>query len=490
MNDPEKPAPGTAPSFSTEAEETLRAIREGEVDALVVRRAMGEEVFSLHGWDDSYRAFMETMDLGAAALGASDEVLYANDIFCRFLDKPLAEFQGGALPNILPAAIRQDIADLLERGRSGKQTTEIAIERDGEEQFFLISATPFETGAISGLALTLTDLTDRVLEERSLASERSASAIIASANEAVVVCDTDGRITHANAAVRAIRKGDLVGALFHEAVNLVFPAASDIDRSADLVSMAVNGSTLQGIEAHAPDAPRVKDLLISAAPLTLSGEAISGCVITMVDLSRRKIAERQQTLMMRELDHRVKNTLTLVLSIAQRTAASEDTIEGYHKAFSGRIRSLADTHNLLTEAAGTDLTLADLVASELAPFISPDSRRVHAEGLAIGISARAAVPVRLIIHELVTNAVKYGALSSDSGELRLRAKGNPDEEYLTVEWIETGGPPVVEPERNGFGRTVITRVLRYSPKGGADLDFPPEGVKCTMRIPMEDIVER
>src|SRR3546814_9741194 len=88
--------------------------------------------------------------------------------------------------------------------------------------------------------------------------------------------------------------------------------------------MANSGRTLQGIEAHAPDAPRVKDLLISIAPLTLSGEAISGCVVTMVDLSQRKIAERQQLLMMRELDHRIKNTLALVLSISHRTAARSE----------------------------------------------------------------------------------------------------------------------------------------------------------------------
>src|SRR3546814_2471155 len=106
------------------------------------------------------------------------------------------------------------------------------------------------------------------------------------------------------------------------------------DWSSDVCSsdlMANSGRTLQGIEAHAPDAPRFKDLLISIAPLTLSGEAISGCVVTMVDLSQRKIAERQQLLMMRELDHRIKNTLALVLSISHRTAASEDTLEGFQE---------------------------------------------------------------------------------------------------------------------------------------------------------------
>lgn len=210
----------------------------------------------------------------------------------------------------------------------------------------------------------------------------------------------------------------------------------------------------------------------------------------MVDLSQRKIAERQQSLLMRELDHRVKNTLTLVLSILHRTAASEDTIEGFQESFSSRIEALAATHNLLVESAWTGLTLADLMIAELAPYISPDSSRLHFKRLAIGISPRAAVPVRLILHELVTNAVKYGALSTETGELRVCAEDNPEPEYLRVEWIESGGPPVSEPERNGFGRTVIGRILRYSPHGGAELAFHPDGVRCSMRIPRKDILEQ
>jgi PAS domain S-box-containing protein len=490
VNSPEKSGNTAPPDDTSEAEETLRAIREGKVDALVVRRAMTEEIFSLQGWDDSYHAFMETMDHGAAALGAAGEVLYANDILCRLLGKSLSEIQGSSILDSLPPSTHRDIEGLLRNSRTGKQTAEVAIERDGEDRFFLISATPFETGVISGSALTMTDLTDRVLAERDAASERSARAIIASANEAVVVCDSDGRITHVNAAVYAIQPGDLLGKYFHDAINLEFPNASGVVQSDDLVAMANRGRTLQGIEAHAPDAPRVKDLLISVAPLTLSGEAISGCVVTMVDLSQRKIAERQQLLMMRELDHRIKNTLALVLSISHRTAASEDTIEGFQDAFSARIQALAATHNLLAETSWADLVLKDLAMGELAPFVPPGSSRIHLENLDIRLTSRAAVAVGLILHELVTNAVKYGALSTESGKLRLSARRDPEQKCLRLDWVESNGPPVSEPKRHGFGRTVIDRTLRYSSSGGADLDFHPDGVRCSMRIPAEDIAER
>lgn len=130
MSDPDKAA-SRHPDLLNEAEETLRAIREGEVDALVIRRAMAEEVFSLQGWDDSYRAFMEIMDHGAAALGAVGEVLYANNVFCRFLGKSLSEFQGVPLLDSLPETARPIIADLLEAARTGRQTAEISLEHEG-----------------------------------------------------------------------------------------------------------------------------------------------------------------------------------------------------------------------------------------------------------------------------------------------------------------------------------------------------------------------
>lgn len=483
------------PNFPNEAEETLRAIRDGEIDALVVLRAATEEIFTLQGGDDSYRAFMETMDHGAVALGSRGEVLYANSVFCQFLGRALADFQGELLLNMLVGSARQKVADLLEHARFEKQVAEISVRQGDEDRFFLASAAPLEIGVVTGWALTVTDLTDRVRAEKSAASERAARAIIASANEAVVVCDTDGRVTHVNAAMLAIHEGDLVGQIFHEAVKLTFPGltfsvASRPTQTKDLVSMVVAGTALQGIEAHAPEAPRVKDLLISAAPLNRSDEAISGCVITMVDLSQRKAAERQQLLMMGELDHRVKNTLALVLSISHRTLTGEDSLEGYQKAFAARIQALAATHNLLAEKSWTSLTLADLAAAELAPYVSLSNGRVHLERLDIGVASRAAIAIGLIFHELVTNAVKYGALSSESGQLWLSADADPGPEFLRLEWIEQGGPPVTEPARSGFGSTVIGRSLQYSPNGHAELNFHPDGVRCSIRIPREDVLER
>jgi two-component sensor histidine kinase len=111
--------------------------------------------------------------------------------------------------------------------------------------------------------------------------------------------------------------------------------------------------------------------------------------------------------------------------------------------------------------------------------------KLHGEKLSL--KPRAAIAVGLIFHELASNAAKYGALSNDVGEVLVSSKAGENGGPATVEWLERGGPPVNEPTRSGFGRTVITRSLGYSPLGGAELDFARDGLHCTIRIPPEDV---
>jgi two-component sensor histidine kinase len=260
-------------------------------------------------------------------------------------------------------------------------------------------------------------------------------------------------------------------------------------QSEDIVSLAVKGGSIQGIEATAPNAPGARDYLVSAAPLQVGNDAISGCVITMVDVSHRKAAEKQQLLLMRELDHRVKNTLALVLSIAGRTLQNEDTLEGFQRSFTDRIQALSATHNLLAESSWTNLTIGDVVDHELSPYVGSSPGRVTMSGLEVGVTPRAAIAFGLIIHELTTNAAKYGALSVPDGNISVRVTGQTggEEGSLVVEWHESGGPAVSPPSRKGFGQSVITRSLQYSPGGGADLDYDASGLRCTIRIPAIDL---
>jgi len=473
-----------------EAEDTLAAIRNGEVDALVIRSAEDDQVFMIEGDGQSYRTFMEAMDTGASALDERGNVLYANRTALALLERSLEAIQGRPLRDALDAANAGRIDELLQHSSAQRHSLQLTFENgSGEDRHYLASSTPLRVGTVSGHAVTFTDVTERVRAEATEQSERAARAVIASANEAVVVCDRDGVVTHANAAAQAVYQRSPIGLRFGEAFPLVFPSATGLLQADDLVDMAVSGSAVQGIEAVATDAPDVKDFLISAAPLRVAGDHVSGCVVTMVDLSQRKAAEQHQLLLMAELDHRVKNTLALVMSISARTLHSEDTLEGFHRAFTGRIQALAATHNLLADRSWSNLMLKDVISSEFAPFVEQSTGRVTIEGLDISVAPRAAIAVGLIIHELTTNAVKYGAFSNDTGTVSIRSLGrSADDHALEFVWVESGGPPVSEPTRKGFGRTVIARSLQYSPHGRCDLDFRPTGVVCRFSIPTEDLV--
>jgi PAS domain S-box-containing protein len=473
-----------------EAEETLRAIRNGEVDALVMRDGGGEadEVFTIGGDAESYRKFIEAMEPGAAAIDAAGRLLYANTALCALAGQPLAALQGRPLVACFADRLDGELASILTGQAPDRSTTEIIVRGDDGERHFSVSATPVRLGTVAGRAVTFTDLTERVRAERAERAEQVTKAILSSANEAVLVCDRAGIITHANVAASQLSDGPLLGRDFDEAVPLGFPFGAGLMGGGDLIGLALAGGSIQGIEVIARGAPKVQDYLVSAAPLQIAPGQIIGCVLTMVDLSARKAAEKQQLLLMRELDHRVKNTLALVLSISNRTLSIEDTLEGFQTAFTARIQALAATHNLLAQKSWTNLSLRDVLTAEIAPYADEQSGRIRLVDVDVNLAPRSAIALGLIFHELATNAVKYGALSGAAGIVTVRTDGAaPDRDALRLLWSESGGPLVTGPHRHGFGQTVIARSLGYSPNGGANLAFIPEGVVCTIDIPGEDL---
>lgn len=474
-----------------EAEDTLRAIREGEVDALVVQGEAADEVFTLEGDTASYRSFMEAMEPGAAALDGSGRVLYLNATLRDLLKSDGDDTAGRPFAELLDPAARAVVDGLLRDGTNGRRSGTVQLPARGGDLHFLVSVAPLRIGTINGHAVTFADVTARVRAEAAEQSERAARAVIASANEAVIVCDREGTITHANAAAAALSDRDLLGQPFADAVPLTFPDTTGLVQADDFVAMAIAGTPVQGIEAIATRATPVKDCLVSAAPLRVAGERVSGCVVTLVDLTQRKAAEKHQMLLMRELDHRVKNTLALVQSISSRTLMNEDTLEGFQKAFNGRLQALAATHSLLSENSWTDMTVRDVVVAELAPFVAVDSPRLVLRDLEEHITPRAAIALGLIIHELATNAAKYGSLTVPAGVVEVRRLTMPTAEHpaLELEWRERGGPAVEEPRRKGFGRTLITRSMQHSQHGGAELSFAPDGVVCRIAIPHDDVAE-
>ncbi|MDE2404547.1 MAG: PAS domain-containing protein [Sphingomonadales bacterium] len=467
-----------------EAEETLRAIREGDADALVVRAADEDAVFALAGGDESYRALMEAMDIGAVALDGAQQVLYANAALCHLLGCTTAALQRDGLFAQLDPASAQIARETIVRAGDDRHQTQFVQHHRGASRHLVLTAAPLPLAFGTGCALTFTDVTARIEAAAARESERISRAVLTSANEAVVVCDRHGRVTSANAAAAALARTEPAGLAFEDAFPFGFPIGGAILHPGELLAIAADGNEIKGLEASADYLSPPRDLLVSVAPLRLSGEAIGGSVITLVDMSERKDIEKRQTLLMHELDHRVKNTLAMVISICSRTAAGCQDIDDFRGRFVRRIQALAATHNLLTERAWTGVDLAAVVKAELAPYVASTGPSVDIRAMACLVPPNIGIAFGLVLHELATNAVKYGALSRESGTVTVTgAPAGP--RRFAVEWRERGGPAVSPPTRHGFGQTLITRSLKGGDGTGAEIAFDPEGVTCRIVIPTE-----
>jgi two-component sensor histidine kinase len=208
------------------------------------------------------------------------------------------------------------------------------------------------------------------------------------------------------------------------------------------------------------------------------GEIVAASKIAR-DISDKKKAEAQHDLLIAELNHRVKNTLATVISIARQSFAAPEMREA-RASFNARIRGLAQSHARLAEADWTSVELRSLFEDEFAPY--RQSGNVDVAGPPVALAPKCALTLGLAIHELTTNAAKYGALSTAAGCVEVRWTIDRNTDALTISWQERDGPPVVAPARAGFGRLLLERAVASDLKASVALSFQPEGVAFTTVI--------
>lgn len=203
-----------------------------------------------------------------------------------------------------------------------------------------------------------------------------------------------------------------------------------------------------------------------------------------LDDSRR--IEQRQTLLVRELHHRVKNTLATVQALVGATGRSSGSFDEFYHSFSNRIVSLARTHNLLTDDYWQAVPLREIALSELKPFAETRQPRFVLLGPPVDLAAELAVPVGMALHELTTNAVRYGALSVPEGYVEIRWKTDDvnGARKLRLEWREFGGPQVKEPQHRGFGSTLLQRVLPMQCKADVEVQYASDGLCFRMDAPL------
>jgi two-component sensor histidine kinase len=239
-----------------------------------------------------------------------------------------------------------------------------------------------------------------------------------------------------------------------------------------------------GIAEETLTAPLVRQLALTAAVGTLL--LLIGLAFAVRLATRLARAEAMQSLLVDELNHRVKNTLQTVQSIAAQTFRRAQDIPDALRKFEGRVAAMGRADGLLSEERWRNADMVELVASALDPFRAKDKDRVHISGPNLPVAAPSAVMISMMLHELATNAAKYGALSNESGEVFVdwRMVGEGKDARVAVNWREIGGPSVVAPERKGFGTTLIQRGLTSQLGGSANIEFASDGVRCTLECPV------
>ena len=212
---------------------------------------------------------------------------------------------------------------------------------------------------------------------------------------------------------------------------------------------------------------------------------IAGAVITFVDVTAVSQAEERQRVLLAELQHRVRNTLGVVRSIARRSAESSATVEEYAMHLDGRLNAFARTQALVTRDPEAGVDLEYLVVEELMAYNAREGEQLRVSGPSIRFQPKAAETLSLSLHELATNALKYGALSTPAGRIEIRwhiLQGDPAQ--LVFEWRESGGPKIAGVHRRGFGSELLERTLAFELKSKTNLAFDPSGLRCTIAIPV------
>jgi PAS domain S-box-containing protein len=213
----------------------------------------------------------------------------------------------------------------------------------------------------------------------------------------------------------------------------------------------------------------------------------TGLIGVTRDVTERKRAEEQRAFLNAELDHRVKNALATVCAIIALTRKDKRSVADFVTAIESRVASLAGTHELLSHNHWHGVSLEELVRSQLAPYASGNIETI---GPRIIFRPHAAQSVAMVFHELSTNAAKYGALSSPYGRLSVRWQWLPNgaaQSRVTIEWEETGGPIVSDPELPGFGTGIIRELIPHEISGTVDLTFPSVGVRCRLELPADSV---
>ena len=432
-----------------EAEEVLRAIRSGEVDALVVAGERGDQVYTLSGADRIYRQLIETMSEGAATLSADGDILYGNACLAKTLRRPLDQVLGTALRNYLPPADQEAFDSVLRQARTAPACQEIRLQTsEGRLVPVYLSATLLRSdGAEPVFCLVLTDLTEQKRQEEIVAAERLARSILEQAAEAIVVCDDQGRVIRASQAAQRLCPENPLLRLFTEA----FPLRSDGPSPFSLAPV-LQGETLNHVEVELERQGQPFVLLLNAGPLLGIQQQKLGCVVTLTDITERKRAAEA----LREVNENLDITLKSIGDGVISTDLAGKIV---------RMNPVAETLTnwALAEAAGRPLTeVFRILNGQTRQPVADPVGRVLEIGQIVGLGNHTVLIARDGTERQIADCA--APMRDAAGQMRgvVLIFRDVTEEYAAAEALrqQTEALRVRNEELTRFNRAVVGRELR------------------------------
>ena len=391
---------------------------------------------------------------------------------------------------------RSAVFDVLESGLPVREAERVVQRPDGATIVVSLNIDPLRDGdgKLIGVVSCITDITERkrmdsALEQSSqlrLEQEQRLAATYEHVSIGISEVLPDGRFVRVNEAICSItgrsREELLSLKLFTDSA----PEDSELDRQSFLQQVAGELEFYSVEKRYQRKDGRVIWLSVRSSPVRDSAGKLLYVVRVVQDISERKAAERRQKLLIDELNHRVKNTLARVQSLASQTARAASTPDEFRDRFEGRLIALSKAHDQLTLHHWENADLRAVLDASLAPYAG----RVGLRGDNIMLRPRAVLSLAMAFHELTTNAEKYGALSVPGGHIDVtwqtvageRADAPP---LLQMTWIERDGPPVAEPQRRGFGSKLIESGIAAELGGSARIVYDPSGLRCEIAIPID-----
>jgi PAS domain S-box-containing protein len=463
----------TAPQLSPAAEDASGPIDVGQVGLVV----------------------LDSLTEGVYVLDADWRIVFANDAFASHMDMAKDALMGRSLWDILPEAqhpLMQGAFGRVARTREAEAMVQHSLVHAGRTMDVRVFP------VADGIGVVFRDITRRVTAERALATSE---AHLRQALDGAAMGDWswnawDDAMTFSDRALALYGLGPESQGMTREALRRHMIHPDDIEQVREAAHRAHIEQTPYDVDYRVRRNGQWRWMRVMGGAHIVDGEIVGvhGLVQDIDDRKRanerlqteiveREKAQQRQQLLIHELNHRVKNILAMVQAMAAQTLSTAASPTGARIALEARLIALAQAHDVLTRESWDGAELSDIIAGGVAPHQSQLGERVHIQGPRVRLEPKTAVSLAMAVHELATNAVKYGALSNDEGFVTIDWTVEPVKDGcdLRLIWAEHGGPQVQPPTRTGFGSRLIGRSLA-SENGVATLSYPPQGARCDIAV--------